>query len=30
MLSTNSSGFDKEFTITKAYELEDPLGESPI
>jgi hypothetical protein len=30
MLSSNSSGFEKEMAATRAYDLEDPLGESTI
>ena len=30
MFSSNSSGFDKELAATRAYDLEDPLGESAI
>ena len=30
MFSSHSSGFDKELAATRAYDLEDPLGESAI
>lgn len=30
MFSSNSSGFEKEMAATRAYDLEDPLGESAI
>ena len=30
MLSSNSSGFEKELANTRAYELDDPLAESAI